>query len=245
MSDCQFERDRIHYRFCEPTSSSCEIRLFDDDWVTQQGRIVRTINHGRNRVQIFNHMQSTLVCRHYNRGGIIRHLSTDRYLWAGLQATRAWREFDVLLRLQSFDLPAPEPYASRVVPMLPGYQASLITRYLAATKTLAETLHKCEISDQQWFDVGCCVRRFHDVGLDHSDLNANNILLDEQGRIFLIDFDKARFRTGTRTSAGRLWKKRNLKRLQRSIIKGCRKATVFHYKPTNWDYFRDGYFESN
>lgn len=237
MIECSFEHDGAHYRFCEEKESLCETRLFDSDWLSTRGMLQRTLSHGRNAVDILNYRQSTLVCRRYYRGGVMRRISTDRYVRTRLSDSRAWREFDVLLRLQSLDLPSPKPYACRVVPSSLYYRASLITHYLASTQTLAETLSRHELSDQQWLDIGGCVKKFHDVGLDHSDLNANNILLDDRGRVFLIDFDKARFRHG----AGDNWKRGNLKRLQRSIIKCGRNTEVFYFSPASWDLFRDGY----
>ena len=237
MGDCQFERNGMNYRFCEDSPSQCDVRLFDSDWLSAQGLIQKTISHGRNRVDIFSHRQSTLVCRHYYRGGAMRRILMDQYLWTGLKHTRAWKEFDVLLRLQSLNLPAPEPYACRIIRNSFSYRACLITRYIPSTETLAETLRRREVSNQQWFDIGRCVRKFHDVGLHHSDLNANNILLDDQNQVYLIDFDKASFLP----VQSKKWKQRNLERLQRSIVKCQTRSETFYYDPTSWGQLRDGY----
>lgn len=68
---------------------------------------------------------------------------------------------------------------------------------------LEETLEAC----------GAMIRRFHRAGLDHVDLNARNILIDNRGGPWLIDLDRCRLR-----SPGR-WQRSNLARLERSLEK--------------------------
>jgi 3-deoxy-D-manno-octulosonic acid kinase len=57
------------------------------------------------------------------------------------------------------------------------------------------------------------IKRFHQAGLDHVDLNARNILVDPHGKPWLIDLDRCRLR-----AAGK-WQEANLSRLARSIQK--------------------------
>jgi 3-deoxy-D-manno-octulosonic acid kinase len=57
------------------------------------------------------------------------------------------------------------------------------------------------------------IKRFHQAGLDHVDLNARNILIDPHDKPWLIDLDRCRLR-----SPGK-WQKENLARLQRSLMK--------------------------
>jgi 3-deoxy-D-manno-octulosonic acid kinase len=56
--------------------------------------------------------------------------------------------------------------------------------------------------------VGACIRRFHDHGVIHADLNARNILITGDNRVYLIDFDRAQIRLGAtslfQASLGRL-----------------------------------------
>jgi len=241
MTDLQFESDGARFRYCEKATEACDTRLFDINWVLNQDA-ARSLNSlGRGQVEIMQHRDKTLVIRRYFRGGLMRHLSSDRYLWTGLNRTRAWREFDVLLKLQELGLPAPAPYACSVrkVDFL-SYNAALITHFVPGTETLAQRLQTEELTDQQWHDIGFVVRRFHDASLDHSDLNANNILIDEDRQIYLIDFDKAKFRAG----ANQAWKLRNTKRLQRSIMKCRMAADVFFYRPASWEFFKAGYSQS-
>ena len=59
--------------------------------------------------------------------------------------------------------------------------------------------------------VGAAVRRLHAEGVWHADLNAHNVLVDRDGRIWIIDFDRARLRP-----AGS-WAAANLARLQQGV----------------------------
>ena len=63
--------------------------------------------------------------------------------------------------------------------------------------------------------------KFHNVGLCHADLNAYNILIDEDTNMWLIDFDKSKI-----LSPGGGWRHDNLKRLKRSLKKYVMKKAV-------------------
>ena len=65
-----------------------------------------------------------------------------------------------------------------------------------------------------WRRIGKCIRQFHDAGVWHADLNARNIMLDDQAKVFLIDFDRARLTPGKAVNG-----EGNLKRLNRSLVK--------------------------
>jgi 3-deoxy-D-manno-octulosonic acid kinase len=63
--------------------------------------------------------------------------------------------------------------------------------------------------------VATAIFAMHEAGVWHADLNAYNILLDPQGKAWLIDFDKGRVRP--LLSAER--RRGNLLRLRRSLVK--------------------------
>jgi 3-deoxy-D-manno-octulosonic acid kinase len=88
----------------------------------------------------------------------------------------------------------------------------LLTVAVPGARTLTERLAD-GLPAAAWSAVGATIRRFHDAGFCHADLNAHNILLDDTFRVTLIDFDR-----GTRRAAGR-WRAANLARLQRSLRK--------------------------
>jgi 3-deoxy-D-manno-octulosonic acid kinase len=65
-----------------------------------------------------------------------------------------------------------------------------------------------------WRRTGRAIRRFHDAGVVHADLNARNILLGADDAIHLVDFDRARFSAGNKRAFAA-----NLSRLRRSLEK--------------------------
>jgi tRNA A-37 threonylcarbamoyl transferase component Bud32 len=110
-------------------------------------------------------------------------------------------------------LPVPSPLAAPYERYGLGYRADLITELLPDTHSLASALAAGDVGLSTWAAVGRCIRVFHDYGLCHADLNAHNILLDANEKVFLIDFDR-----GARRAPG-LWRDANLARLRRSLDK--------------------------
>lgn len=155
------------------------------------------------------------VLRPYRRGGLVARLSTSRYLWTGLERSRAFREVRLTARLYQAGLPVPRPVLGGVVRHGPSYEAALITERLPATRALAEHLAGGDLAPGLLHEVGQVIRRFHDHGLDHVDLNARNLLVDDSDRVWLIDLDRCRLRAPGK------WREGNLARLGRSLARFC------------------------
>jgi 3-deoxy-D-manno-octulosonic acid kinase len=116
------------------------------------------------------------------------------------------------------------------------HRADLVTVRIDDSETLADALLSRPLDQDQWQAVGRCIRRFHDHNIWHADLNARNILLDHSGAVYLIDFDRGRFRY-----AGETWKAANLARLQRSLRKFQSQHQVFNYSAADWQALLAGY----
>lgn len=151
--------------------------------------------------------------RPYRRGGLVARLSEARYLWLGAERTRAFREMRLTARLFSQGLPVPRPVAACVTRHGLTYEAALITRRIAGATALAARLEHGTGGPALLQRVGAMIRRFHDAGLDHVDLNARNILIDQGDTPWLIDLDRCRLRAPGR------WRRANLARLERSLAK--------------------------
>ena len=74
----------------------------------------------------------------------------------------------------------------------------------------------------------------HQAQVNHTDLNIHNILLDKQGKVWLIDFDKCY------VQAGESWKNSNLQRLLRSFNKELNKRQI-KWREADWQCLANAY----
>lgn len=186
--------------------------LFDRETLIVQGRLVEAPG-GRGSVSFISLDGRELVLRRYLRGGIAARVSRDRYLWLGEARTRAFRELRLLAELARLGLPVPRPVAARYSRDGLGYRGEIVTQRLPGVASLAARWLAGEATDEDWAVAGRCIRRFHDAGVRHADLNADNIMLDGRGGAWLLDFDRGRVqRPGP-------WREQVLARLARSLEK--------------------------
>ncbi|MFM7396476.1 MAG: 3-deoxy-D-manno-octulosonic acid kinase [Gammaproteobacteria bacterium] len=189
---------------------------FDEHWFDlehwRRTGALRGEASGRGSTVFFEAEGAAFALRHYRRGGLVAAVLHDRYLNVGEAGSRSFREFRVTQRLQRLGLPVAPVAAARHSPTGLFCRGDLMTRRLMGVSTLAERLTQAPESID-WAAVGATVARFHRAGLHHADLNAHNVLVDEQGRWSLIDFDRASFRDPG------LWCDANLVRLRRSLLK--------------------------
>ena len=91
--------------------------------------------------------------------------------------------------------------------------ADLITVAIPHEATLGKLLFERRVPNDAWPRIGATLARFHARGVQHADLNAHNILLDDAREVYVLDFDRGciRARGG--------WEAAVLSRLQRSIAK--------------------------
>lgn len=152
------------------------------------------------------------VLRRYRRGGLAAKLSDDRYLWLGEARVRSLAEFRLLSELRSEQLPVPAPLLAGYWRQGISYQGAILVERIPSVRPLADLLDP-GAGSSPWEAVGVMLAQFHRAGLDHADLNANNVLVDAAGKPWLIDFDRCRRRTGSH------WCQANLRRLERSLAK--------------------------
>ena len=174
--------------------------------------------------------------RHYCRGGGMALLFRDAYFWLGLKRTRPWCEWHLLAEMTKLGLPVPAPVAARVVRSKYMYRADLVMSRIENARVWQDWMLADEIQAQDWQDLGQTIRRFHDAGVCHHDLNIRNIMRTDAGEIYLIDFDQGTMRPGNG-----LWKRKNLDRLIRSIEKLQNAGMNLHFSESNWRQLLQGY----
>lgn len=187
--------------------------LFEADYWQSRGLVVGEAP-GRGSslfLQARDHEQ--WVLRPYQRGGLIAKVNKQRYVWLGAERTRAFREVRLTASLYEQGLPVPRPVACCVTRFGLTYEAALLTVRIPGARALASLLSAEEADEALLMRVGAMIKRFHQAGLDHVDLNARNILVDEAGKPWLIDLDRCRLRPPGKWQAG------NLQRLERSVVK--------------------------
>jgi 3-deoxy-D-manno-octulosonic acid kinase len=186
------------------------------------------------------------VLRLYRRGGMVGCVILDWYFYTGLQRTRPFREWHLTAGLHDLGLPVPRPVAARVIRGAFGYRGGLITETVPGM-SLAALLRDGLVSDAAWQAVGVTIRRFHDAGAWHADLNAHNILVagadrnssDASPIIHLIDFDRGRIR-----KPDIAWREANLARLQRSLAKVAPEPGQLDTVKHGWQLLEAGYRNS-
>ena len=194
----------------EAQDATALANLFEPNYLQQNNLIIGSAM-GRAKVNIFDFKQQHNVLRHYRRGGLVSKILDDHYAWTGLKNTRAYKEFDLLLKLQALGLPTSPPLAARVKRSGLTYSADLITLHVAETETLATRLTTQNTAP--WQAIGETIALFHNNQIYHDDLNAHNILINKSEEIFIIDFDKGK------VAKGKQWQPGNLERLHRSLRK--------------------------
>jgi 3-deoxy-D-manno-octulosonic acid kinase len=167
----------------------------------------------RGEATYLRHEGREYVHRHYYRGGWPARWVVDRYFWLGLKRSRPWREMALLAEMRHEGLPVPPPVLAVIDRTgFWGYRADLVTARLDGT-SLAQAIRSAQPID--WTGIGRTIRRFHDLGIEHADLNATNIWLTPKGEVCLLDFDRAR----RRHRRSRYFSDRSLRRLRRSLEK--------------------------
>ena len=188
-------------------------------WIAQAA--VRAELGGRGRAMRVETPVGEAVLRRYWRGGWMAPLLKERYWRLSATQSRAIREFRLLSRLRQLGLPVPQPLAASFEPVGLFYRAGLLTHWLPDTRQLATVAE--QLSLPEWRALASLLVRFFQVGLVHPDLNAHNLLLDAQGRWYLIDFDRAQLSDRPESA------KRMVERLARSLARHC------------GDHWRDGF----
>ncbi|TAJ79383.1 hypothetical protein EPO44_19340 [bacterium] len=202
--------------------------------------------HGRGRLRFF-HLDNgeTALVRTYRHGGLLRHVTGDCFFtWP----PRPFRELAITAEVSRRGVPTLEILAAWVERLNgPFYRGWLMTRELKGADDLWVALQSEYYAENDRGPllqaVARGIRRMHDQGIYHGDLNLKNIMVRrEGGRVvsYIIDFDKAEL-FSREVPVGKA--ERNLRRLLRSVCK--LDPDRRHLSPEAWDLFLGFYREAN
>ncbi len=226
------------YIFERPLLTSVSDALFEPDSWRGESRLLGSAG-GRGTVVFVRSDQSEWAIRHYERGGMVGRWFDDHFVWLGAERTRSFAEWRLLRKLHDQSLPVPRPVAARYCRNKLSYTADLITERIPGAVSLSARLRESSVDRQHWVNIGKCIRRFHDTGVYHADLTGHNIMLDEDGHMHLLDFDRGGIRPDGK------WKQSNLARLYRSLRKIDRTMEGVRIDKKNWQLLLSGYQQSD
>ncbi len=210
---------------------------FEPSYWQRRSAIVATAK-GRGNTWFVQQGAATYALRHYRRGGLVAKLMGDRYWWRDADSTRPFAEWYLTYHMYRAGLPVPAPVAARFVKRGRTYTGDLITERLQHSESLAQLLAAGSVQFSTWIEVGRCVRRFHEAGVYHADLNAHNVLVVNRTDVYLIDFDRGELRKPG------WWRDANLVRLRRSLEKITLGLPDERFTEDDWHSLLAGYREA-
>tara|TARA_R110000737_G_scaffold123766_1_gene155868 strand:+ start:20225 stop:20980 length:756 start_codon:yes stop_codon:yes gene_type:complete len=235
-----FQQGNVYCRYDSDEVSTFMAEMLNSDYWQTRNAIVGSAQ-GRGTTWFIATKNSAdkmrnWVLRHYYRGGLVGKIINDQYLYTGMANTRAAREFSLLKSMRALDLPAPKPVAFRIIKNGLFYRADLLSSRIENASDLVAILSKQVIDELLWQKIGKVIKSFHQQGIYHHDLNAHNILLDDNDKVWLIDFDR-----GEQRSQQIKWPEDNMARLLRSFHKESNKIANFKWSEKNWQALLNGY----
>ena len=161
------------------------------------------------------------IARRCRRGGLIRWLTRDGYL-----RNRPRAEFEVHRAAAEAGLPVPELLGVCWEKCGFLYRGALATRAIDAVELLDALRNSGEKPEAHLRATGAAAARMHNAGIWHADLQVRNVLVDDTGAIYLIDWDRSRQRKGL----SRYQRAMNCYRFRRSLEKhGFPPAYFVHF----------------
>ncbi|MGR5135924.1 3-deoxy-D-manno-octulosonic acid kinase [Vibrio jasicida] len=229
-----YQENNTHVWYNESLITEPIESLFDINYWRSCNAIVGSAS-GRGTTW-FIKLQSTIAAlRHYHRGGLFGKIVRDQYLFLSLERTRSYAEFTLLQKLRGAGVNVPRPIAAKVEQTGLFYRADLLSEKISEASDLVDKLQIERLSGDNYKKIGIEIRKMHDVGVNHTDLNIHNILLDSEGKVWIIDFDKCRQQSGQK------WKESNLNRLLRSFNKEKVKKNI-HWNEEEFTSLLNGYY---
>ncbi|GLS92622.1 3-deoxy-D-manno-octulosonic acid kinase [Psychromonas marina] len=172
--------------------------------------------------------------RHYRRGGLFGKIVSDHYIFTSWSKTRSLAEFSLLQTLNKAGVNVPKPIAAIAKKRNFCYQADLLSEKIPNAQDLVSILLQRALTPDEYSAIAEQIKKMHQAQVNHTDLNIHNILLDTQGKVWLIDFDKCY------QQSGEGWKESNIQRLLRSFNKELNKRQI-KWQQSDWQLLISAY----
>ncbi len=183
---------------------------------------------GRAPLKRFPYPEGTGLIREYRRGGLVRHFMTKSYLFDN----RPRHEIEVHCAAYRSGVTVPLPLGAYWERRGPIYRGAIAVARIEAAHLLDYLSGDGEVKEDALRRCGEALRRMHDAGFVHADLQIRNILIADSGP-YIIDLDKARKCTRVSPSAREV----NLVRLRRSFEKNS--VSLKHFEAIRAAYEAD------
>lgn len=225
--------------------STPTIQWFEADYWQALNQITGT-NSGRGTTYFIRQGASEMVLRAYLRGGMIGKWIKRTFWFKQVALTRVYREMALLDYLFHQGVAVPQPIAGLVTldGLAPLSTFGLVCRNSILINKIPEAqdfhsyLLTQNVSHEYWHALGAQIAHMHLCGVNHHDLNIENVMLDKHGKVWLIDFDKCHWMG---TDSIQYIAEHNLSRLARSLRKKQRLHINYHVTPTDWAALLKGY----
>ena len=165
---------------------------------------------GRTTIYQFPYGAGTGLIRSYRRGGFARHFVKDGYVLAN----RPLRELRAHQHVYTEGLSVPIPLGVCWEKTGVVYRGKFASAKVDAIDLMRFLKNPPPNVDTVLIRCGVQIRKMHELGVYHADLQLKNILVSDDTS-YLIDFDNAR----VRAPLSKFDRDRNLLRLRRSIQK--------------------------
>ena len=198
----------------------------DPEYWQQQNKVIGSAQ-GRGTTWFVALEKMDAALRHYRRGGLFGKIVKDHYIFTGWEKTRSYQEFQLLNTLIEAGVNVPKPIAAKVVKRTFCYQADLLSEKVPNARDLVAVLQEKPLPKDMYQKIGNEIRKMHAAQVNHTDLNIHNILIDDNDKVWIIDFDKCYQQDGSD------WKQGNWDRLKRSFVKEVNKRNI-HWDKKYW-----------
>lgn len=204
-------------------------------WYNQQS-ILKTAA-GRGTTYFVQHQDDVWVLRQYLRGGLVAKVIKQHFYFTTVKNTRVYQEIALLLNLRQAGINVPQPIGGYVQKHVCWYTNRILLQAIPGAQEIHQLCRHAQLTEDICQKIGVEIAKMHNAGVFHHDLNIQNILQDDQGQIWLIDFDKC-FTTKHLTHAQC---QMNIARLHRSINKKRALHPDYVFTDKHWGALIDAY----